>query len=1352
MAQEQVYKPLVIDGRFVPNGEQTRWTDITTQMETFTKDIIIPSLQDGADLSPLVSGIPTAFARANLFNLALSYSSSGRDNDPGGLLAFYETLTSEWRGFIACIALDYSHLSVERIRLAYSDGLDIQSTKNLYEPKGAFGNMLFDRRPLWCDRDAKDGDQNVPFINVIRFDDSIVVGATSPDTLLFTAVSYQIPERTGRPYVDFQTGKFCDPLKKKDMDEEQTRTLFAYVSHLIDNMHKLEQYYASFIERALAPTYGKIIANLSKWKEELMAFAAQKHYRVESASIPPVSQFGAPFDVIFNFKHVLYGHNGAIYREPGPNRIEFNPKQLLLSGDAQIARLFIKGLSQKPELRNRLPIIVMRAEIKGEDGGYAYFSLPLSALGLRVYGNNVGSLMGQQLDTSQSKTASSLTAVYDPQRERNNLEVKLKVVVTDTGQINEMAETYTVNAEEIIKNRELIMWPNFISTEWDRYFLYSELPHYVFSKDHPFRAVPFVGDYVDVRLAPGTSGDTPDGEEFSAGQNFNILTAENDEPLYLGDANHANRAVSNEQVKSQLHLVSNELTADKPFKYEIYESNKPFKGVKLISATGHDAGFLLINYTTGNHAGLPVNRLSKHEHLSEANLGVDFGSTNTSIAYCLRDQDAQPITFKNRRIMLLRADSEDENGVAGENKLFFFQSNPIQSNSIKSVLTLHDNRCINRTNNEHGDVAVFEKEVKGGFPCFSNNLPLNTVSDNIIQLVCPQCGEVQQVHNMKWADDIYDQAYKMAFLRTLMLHVYAELFDLNIVPTRLIWSYPSSMGESLQTRYGRIWDSVSAVLPLKDHSSYHLVVSRPQQGLNRRVGPLDNAQMAAPAAALGGLGYGGLGMGNMPGAAVQQPGLSTGAPLGGGPLGGGALGGGALGGGALGGGANAFGQSAFSGTSGAQGNIDEDSDTVDFARDDDNARIAFDPIQLLSDRGGDRAPVSLTEAQAVANYLSTNVRGNNNAIDRETLTLCFDIGGSTSDISALCNLRIAGQQTPQLTMIKQNSIRFAAQRVSGATRYSPNFKDVLLATCDQFGIKVQGLNLGASKYTSETASYYFEQIVDRLTTQQLPYLYQLISTRCPELMCVNLYVTGLILYYAGQLSRKLIKQVRMCQETYWTPQTRPKINVVFAGKGARIFEWWATTNFNVALQYYQQMFVRGMGGEQEALNFISNYPTIDLSNSVSGNVKYEVSMGLAQRTSNLWQPRSLKSLEIIGESGYTLTDEQNNTVQLDYDNSITTAMMKRMGGVFYGPSVAGLNFRDFCNLYYDATRIYFETKMTPEEFYNGWENMNLIQYVTNMQEYRSASQAQKFDFVAPIIILEGMRFYDAFLLDGVCKK
>lgn len=1358
--QEQSYKPLVIDSKVVPNGEQTRWSHF--DLEELSKNIIIPSLKEGIDTSPLVSGMPTVFARANLFTLALGYRRD-KDQEADGIMLTYESLVREWRGFIACIALDYSHLTVERIRLAYSDGKDATATRNLYEPKGAFGSVLFDRKLLWCQRDAKEEDLGVPFINIIKYDHSIVVGATSPDSLLFTAASYSIPTTSGRPYVNFQTGRFCDPLVYGNLDEEQTRALYAYVEHLIANIHKLENYYQSYVkQRTALPNYGMLEANLTNWSKELKDYADKKHFKLESASIPPVSKFGAPFDVVFNYRHDLYGSNGAIYRQPRPGFIQFDPKELLLPGDAEIARLRIKGLSQNEGLRSRLPVIVMRADIKGDPGSYAYFSLPLSTLGLRVYGNNVGSLVGQQLDSSQSSTLSVLSAVYDPNAEHNNLEVKLKVRVTDTGQESEMAETYTSRSEEIIRNRDLIMWPNFISRQWDRYFLYSELPHYVFSKDHPFRAVPFAGDYMDVKLAR-QDGDEDKGQESqtSSGQSFDIITDKNGEPVYLGDADHANTAYSGDEVKAQLHIVSNDLTADKPYKYEIYESNKPFKGLRLTSATGHEAGFLLINYSTGNHPGLPKDRLSNNDHLRTAKLGVDFGSTNTSIAFCLENQDAMPISFKNRRIMLLRVEEEDENGVAGENKLFFFQSNPIQSNAIKSVLTLHDTRCINRCENEAQEVAVFQKEIKGGFPCFSSNLPVNTVTEDQIQLLCAQCGDVRQIHNMKWADDIFDQAYKMAFLRSLMLHVYAELFEQNIVPTQLVWSYPSSMSEHLQNQYANIWTSVPEVLPLADKSSFRLKVSRPQQGLVRRKSPLDN-QTSLGGGSLGGgsLGSGSLGSGSLGGGSLGGDSLGGGS-LGGDSLGGGAFGGGSLGGRSLGGGAfggealggGAFGGEALDGDITVPDNADtENDDLVAFTPDDDNAQIVFDPIQLLSNRTSEDDLISLTEAQAVANFLSKNVNGNNNANDRETLTLCFDIGGSTTDISALCNLRIQGQNMPQLTMIKQSSIRFAAQRVAEATRYSPNFKEVLLATCDHFHIRVQGLNLGESRYSPDTASYYFEQIVDRLGTDQLPYLYDLISTRCQELMCVNLYVSGLILYYAGQLSKKLIKQVRACRESFWTSQTRPKISVVFAGKGARIFEWWATTNFRVAKQYYQEMFVRGMGGEKEALNYISNYPTIDLSNSVSSNVKYEVSMGLAQHTSNLWKPRSIKSTEIIGESGYTIRDGNNKNVELSYDNSITTAMMKRMGGDFYGPSEAGLNFRDFCNLYYDATRIYFNTKMRPEEFYEGWDRMNLNQYVTNMPEYRRASKAQKFDFVYPIIILEGMRFYDSFLLQGVCKR
>lgn len=72
--------------------------------------------------------------------------------------------------------------------------------------------------------------------------------------------------------------------------------------------------------------------------------------------------------------------------------------------------------------------------------------------------------------------------------------------------------------------------------------------------------------------------------------------------------------------------------------------------------------------------------------------------------------------------------------------------------------------------------------------------------------------------------------------------------------------------------------------------------------------------------------------------------------------------------------------------------------------------------------------------------------------------------------------------------------------------------------------------MGDITYSSETAPYFYEQIVDNLNTDQLVDFYKSISANCPELFCINLYVTGLIMYYAGQLSNKLIQEVRRSED------------------------------------------------------------------------------------------------------------------------------------------------------------------------------------------------------------------------------
>lgn len=1305
-------KPLVIKVKpaSIPNGTPGKWEDLSGNIEKFTADIETPAIDENSDISAQVSGIPTAYARANLFKSALQSYGKSKESVDLNLNAFYQMLSSEWRGFIACIALDYSRMKTERVDLVYSDGKDIKDTSNIYEPKGTFGNMFFHRKPLWClkDEDTDEAHRGIPFIDIIKYDGK-VVGATSPESLLFTSCAYKIDNTENRAWVDYKTGKFKDPLESSDLDLTQTLQLYAYVNYLIEGLNNdgksgingLTAYY-SYLDYNLAPKYDNILSNLSAWRKEIEDYAAKKNFKLEAASVPPINLFNAPFDIAFNFKDELYGMDGVLYTTAQENGVLFNPKELLLPDTAKIARLIFKG--PKKNEPSQFPVYVLAADKKNESGEKAYFALPLSPLGIKAFGKNIGALVEPL--TSRANVPSRLTAIYDPDSEKNNLEVTLHLVLND-GRTKEMKATYTCGGE--IDGKNLIMWPNFISKKWHRYFMYSELPHNINLKDYPFQALPFVGDEQN---------------------DFEIINDNEGQPLYLAKDGHdvdfdfKDKEGKERHVETSLHIVSNSATADNPYKYEIYECNHPFKGIKLNLPDGYESGFLLIKYTTTTeNPCIAQDKLGiQDSNLRGTTLGVDFGSTNTSVAYLdPLTQKATEINFVNRRISLLYAGEEDEDKVANENHLFFFQSNPICSNAIKSTLTIHDSRRVTKDTNETREISKFEKEVKGGFPCFSRNLPLSSVENNkrVIVLKTADCGDVNQIYNMKWDDDERNIAYKKAFLRSLLLQVYAELFCKDLFPRKLKWSYPSSMSESLLLNYNTIWSSLPAVNPLNDVNNHANVTVD------------ENYQLKVST-----FGY------NLQAASTPNDGSKK---IGGGNM-------------FMAGGGNMFmtkpkndQPQGFTVINSLMENSNKSSlegkekKNVAFEKDDDNKQFSYNPVTMVDDTNFQ----SMTEASAVANFL------HNQAYNKEALTISFDIGGSTSDISALCLLETVTEDKngvkssdARLTMIKQNSIHFAAQLVGEATQYCKNFQQVLLSTCEEFGLRIQGLNLGENRYSKDTASYYFEQMVDRLKPEELSFFYKQISAHCSDLMCADIYVTGLITYYAGLLARKLIKQVRNCTECLWSGDKRPTIIIKFAGKGARIMEWLGTaTNGDLANQFYQAMFLKGLG-EADYGNFISGLQ-IDFPKTITNEVKFEVSKGLAMESTKLMRPFNCDPIEVIGEEGFTIVDANGNNVQLDADNSITPQMMESLGNKFYGNSSAGPRFQDFLNLFYQVAQQFFGMKMNPSVVGNALQNMNLLSYIRDTPEYLHARRAEKFDFVSPILILEGSKFYKDFLLKNI---
>lgn len=409
----------------------------------------------------------------------------------------------------------------------------------------------------------------------------------------------------------------------------------------------------------------------------------------------------------------------------------------------------------------------------------------------------------------------------------------------------------------------------------------------------------------------------------------------------------------------------------------------------------------------------------------------------------------------------------------------------------------------------------------------------------------------------------------------------------------------------------------------------------------------------------------------------------------------------------------------------------------------DNESFNFQPLSTN---------VFLTEACAVANYINKIGKG---PTSTEELTLCFDIGGSTTDISALCYVMHDGEK--KTAMIKQSSIRFAAELVSRSTICSPKFYNVLKSTCNECNLEILGITSGENKYNDSTAQFFFEQIVDRLTSEQLPSFYRKIKSDCSEMMCADLYVTGLIMYYAGQITNKIVKKMRSSHDGIGS-DWKPRLKVVFAGKGSRIFEWYSTTDYEIAKIFYEELFIQGIGGPSVAEDLTQNNDLDIALNSESLNdVKYEVSKGLALMPNKpLLVPRNNKAIEILGEEGFSLLDDNGNEMSLHFDADITPKMMKNIGVDFKATRGEDgcKKFINFINIFKQAAK-FCGLRMADDEFKSGYKDMDMNNYIqTQLPEWGKAMQAcrnesREFDYVAPIIIIEGLKFYEDVLLKKI---
>jgi len=1306
-------KNVLISSGVTPSGSEYKWNSIGDFIKEFTSTIGVNATnKDDKDtpkpnISNAVSGLPSAFARANMFTYALN--SPAVEGPTSGLNSFYAVLLDEWKGLVSSFVLESNTTAfeVKRVWLVYSDhDGTLERTDHLYEPRGAFGNSLFNRKQLWEDQnEIGDPARNKkPFIDIIYYNGQ-VVGGTSPESLLFTSPGYKFEgDFRNKVFIGENTGKYTDPLNAQGkLSAEELNKLFAYVTKLTQ---KITPFYTKYSKSKDLWPHDKIDQNigqfLGNWMEKIKEYASNNGITLGPSAKPEVTCFELePFKTLFNSVNQYYAnYQGSIFTEEDAGRdddcLAFKLEDLLLNPDTStIAKIDVYDISH-------LPINALEVDF---NGNRLYFTIPLSPLGLRVF-QREGKLESL-INGKGGANKSSLIALYNAND--NLLNVKLELWKDDgtlITQIGPVPFKLTTVGADALGFKQMVLWPNFVSNNWGKYYLYSEMPH---NSPTGWQAYPIMGNIDEINNV------------------VELLDRQTGKKIGLKDTQLPDsefgfvRLAENGKGQDGLGklLVGNIKTLSN-FKYEIYESSKPIRGIELKNS-GKSAGFIFIKYGNQMESSSHVTIVPPNRNLNATKLGMDFGSNNSCIAY-YDGSESQILQFKNRRISFFTSDEEqnESNKVkpADAFEMLFFQNDEPMSNKIKSVLTLHDETRLEDDKGHGNKNQLLDEVVKGGFSCYESNIAIEDSTSNrhILGLQRIPDQKVQMVYNMKWSSDKREESHKKAFIKSILLQTYAELFMLRspMFPNVLAWAYPAAMSNSrIQDYSNEIWQKVKDCNPLVNIASddTNLIVV---QGSKSVV--LGQSSISGATSGLSGGMSGGL----------------TGGMSGG--LSGGMTGG--LTGGMSGG---------MSGAPTNQSNsslipIELPDEVAQMINPNHTFKIIGKPIPVNPDK-------AMTESQAVACYAAGD------APYAGQFILGFDVGGSTTDLLAVTGVNYNGNQS---ALVKQNSIKLAAGSLADATKLIPNFNLFLKDYANRNLGKIYGLD----NMTANTAPYYFNLILDKLETKvQLDDFYRTIGTNCKPLMWINLYITGLNMFYGGMVARKLREHTERNPDLFSQPLNHIKLD--FFGKGARIFDWYKALDEQNALSYYAQCFAKGFG-EQEANNLFSLGNNFIFGNFMSSgieinqdNVKTEVAKGLARKDTPIYE-FDIPMNEIVGEDGYILRlKDHPQPIPLGALMDINPSLIQRLGSELLPPQANNNpypRFTSFIDTFYTYASQTLDFKADGPEVLRAIAGINILNDLRNDEDYKEANKSKDgFDFVAPLIILQGQSFLRSYLLPKIQK-
>lgn len=739
-------KALLIRSYTQKTGSQGVWNaldDAVSYVQGINTGRLLDNLTS-EKINALISGVPSPWARAKLFKFAFDTLTHPDPNiEESGLVQFYQMLTGEWKGLTAVLAL-----FGDRVR--FSEPVYMSPQGNEYDIASAFGRMLFSDTDLWSNQDALAHDPTAqPFIHLIYYNNHLI-GGTSPLTAFFTAIDYTGLESEMRDVPWYRNGLFEDPTRY--LNNDQLNKVYLFVHNINQHLSDFEKKINSQRGRKPHLDIGGF-KNISRtWETDLV-----RKGNGTLAERGPVAQYdnlSTPFAELLESRVPVYLKNDGTftYTNDG-NYQEVGDIQGLLSSDH-----YVVGWQETIEAGRATmadgPVYLLKVEPLNSDCRY-YFSLPLSQRGLEIFRNNLSSLLGY--------TTSGNTRLVSEINNNGRLAVTLTVEIDgQTTKLN--TREYEIGWMDDLG--KVILWPNFVSQSWNKYYLYSE-----FTTASNRRFLP-IFSWDDKLLT--TPADT-------------LLTSEYD-PMPNED-----RQV---EVKRLVNCPPN--VGDGMPRYNIISVNKPVFGLTaLVKENGREvgAGYLICRRQV-------IEDRSTLDMKNDAEVGFDFGSNNTCVYYNADDRGPKPIMFENYRAVLVGKENDDPRALATNDELLFFSNYLSNNGQVKSWL--HEQSY----DNEETKVYASD-EVAGGVPVYRPNVRVESMNEYHITT---QAGTLH--YNMKWLDDDKGVQKKRAFLKSVWLQTCAYLYKNRLRPTVLNWSFPGSMMQPDVTELDMIFSDLCKLTPI----------------------------------------------------------------------------------------------------------------------------------------------------------------------------------------------------------------------------------------------------------------------------------------------------------------------------------------------------------------------------------------------------------------------------------------------------------------------------------------------------------------------------------------------------------